>query len=435
MVKRPHLTQEDRCVIEQMLRERKTIESIAKRIRKDRTTVSREIKKHTVASNKSAPFRIPNRCIHRKDCLNKFLCAETPCENNKHRESCRFCKKCNAICADFEENICWRLSKSPYVCNGCLDESKCVLRKKYYHHQTAHDEYERLLSQSRSGINISEEGLQNLDDFVSPLLKKGQSIHHIMVSNPDQFDLCEKTLYRYVDARLLTARNYHMPRIVRMKPRKAKSLEHKVDKHCRIRRSFPDFLAYMAENPDTPVVEIDTVLGNVGGKVLLTIIFDNCAFLLAFLRERNTSQSVIDIMNSLYAVLGHDDFCKLFPVILTDNGSEFSNPRAIEFAPDGSRRTRIFYCDPYSAFQKPHIEVIHELIRRVVPKGASFTPYSQPHIDRLVDHINSYKRKKLNDSSAFQSFSFLYGKDPLDRLKVNFVPPNEIVLLPELLSF
>ena len=435
MVKRTHLTQEDRCTIEQMLRERKTLESIAQSTRKDKTTISREIKKHTVESHKSAPYRIPNRCIHRHDCLKKFLCSETPCENNRHRESCRLCKQCNAICPDFKEDICWRLSKSPYVCNGCENEQKCVLRKKYYRHQTAHNEYQQLLSQSRSGINISEEDLQKLDNFVSPLIKKGQSLHHIMVSNPDQFDLCEKTLYRYVDNRLLTARNFHMPRVIRMKPRKGKSLEHKIDKLCRIGRTYADFKVYMAENPDTSVVEFDSVLGNVGGKVLLTIIFDHCAFLLAFLRERNTSQSVIDIINILYADLGHEIFCALFPVILTDNGSEFTNPRAIEFTPDGIRRTRIFYCDPNSAFQKPHIEVVHELIRRVVPKGASFDPFTQRHIDRMVDHINSVKRKKLNDYSSFESFSFFFGQDILDRLKVNFVPPNDIILLPELLLF
>ena len=106
--------------------------------------------------------------------------------------------------------------------------------------------------------------------------------------------------------------------------------------------------------------EMDSVVSSGGGKVLLTLIFPDCSFMLAFLRDRNTSQSVIDIFNHLYGLLGPDDFKKLFPVILTDNGSEFSNPRALEFVPDGSRRTSIFYCNPYSACQKPLVENNHE---------------------------------------------------------------------------
>ncbi len=61
-----------------------------------------------------------------------------------------------------------------------------------------------------------------------------------------------------------------------------------------------------------------------GRKVLLTIYFVNVSLMLGFLREANTSKSVIDIYDELYHRLGGQDFRKLFPVILTDNGSEFS---------------------------------------------------------------------------------------------------------------
>lgn len=58
------------------------------------------------------------------------------------------------------------------------------------------------------------------------------------------------------------------------------------------------------------------------------------------------------------AVLISDNFDKLFPVILTDNGNEFSNLYAIEFDKMGNRRTRIFYCDPSSPYQKGSVEKI-----------------------------------------------------------------------------
>ena len=85
------------------------------------------------------------------------------------------------------------------------------------------------------------------------------------------------------------------------------------------------------------------------------------ASMLAFLRDANTSQSVIDIFDGLYSLIGADAFTELFPLILTDNGSEFSNPKRIEFGPSGKGhlRTRVFYCDAGSPFQKGAIEVNH----------------------------------------------------------------------------
>lgn len=51
----------------------------------------------------------------------------------------------------------------------------------------------------------------------------------------------------------------------------------------------------------------------------------------------------------------------------------------------------------------------------------------------MMSHINSYTRKKLNDRSAHQLFSFFYGEDTLNILNVRRIPANKIILKPELL--
>lgn len=113
------------------------------------------------------------------------------------------------------------------------------------------------------------------------------------------------------------------------------------------KRIYEDFEKYMKKHPDTPIVEMDSVYGVKGGKVLLTIHFVNCSFMLAFIREHNDAQSVIDVFNYLQSILGIDKFKELFIVILIDNGSEFSNPIEIEFdSVTGEKRTQIFYCHP-----------------------------------------------------------------------------------------
>ena len=319
------------------------------------------------------------------------------------------------------------------MCNGCKSERICTLRKKYYLHRPAQTAYKELLVNSRTGVNICEEELLRMDEFVSPLIKKGQSVRHIVANNPDEFTYSDKSIYRYVNGGLLAARNIDMPRVCRIKPRKTKPVEHKVDKRCRIGRSYDHFLQLMADHPDTAVVEMDTVEGKKGGRVLLTMHFRNCGFMLAFLRDRNTSQSVIDVFEQLYSRLGKDSFCKLFPVILTDNGSEFSNPTALETADDGTRRASIFYCAPSSPYQKPAIENNHEFIRRILPKGRSFDDLTQADVNLMMNHINSYSRERLNNKTPHDSFSFFYGKKTVDTLDSLIVPPNEIILRPSLL--
>lgn len=423
-----HMSMDDRIQIEIMLKQKEPLAKIAERIGKSKSTISREIRKHATESGKRNPHRIQNRCVKRKECQAEYVCAEVICANGKKQTRCRLCPLCNRKCADFEEEYCSRLEKAPYVCNGCDDEQSCVLRKKYYIARVAQQQYQSRLSEARSGANISEEELQALDEFISPLLRRGQSVHHILVSNPDEIHLSEKTVYRYIDSRLFQAKNHDLPRKMRLRPRKRKSLEFKVDKGCRIGRTYQDYLAFMAGLPDSSAVQMDTVVGTRGGKVLLTLLFPQTELLLAFIRDRNTSQSVIDMFEQLYSSLGREVFCRLFPVILTDNGSEFSNPRALEFDRDGRRRTRIFYCDPNAAFQKPAVEVAHQFIRRYLRKGASFDTLSSDDMRIMLNHINSYKRKKLNDKSPYETFSFFFGQDILDRLNVECVNPNDILL-------
>ena len=121
--------------------------------------------------------------------------------------------------------------------------------------------------------------------------------------------------------------------------------------------------------------------------------------------------------NAIERVLGAKTFNKLFPVILTDNGSEFSNPKEIEYRDAvPSLRTKVFYCDPSSPYQKGACEVNHELIRRILPKGSSFDDLTQEDIFLMMNHINSYKRKKLNNRSPYDAFSFYYGEDLLKKL-------------------
>lgn len=162
------------------------------------------------------PVTNPLPIEYRYDCNRRYLCEDNP----DCTRICRSCRLCNNLCPDFEEDVCIKLSTQPYVCNGCADERLCTLRKRYYLHHQAHKAYRETLVQSRTGANISEDELLLLNEFVSPLILKGQSVHHIVVNNRNQFRVSEKSIYRYVAGGLLRAKNIDMPRVCRLKPRK-----------------------------------------------------------------------------------------------------------------------------------------------------------------------------------------------------------------------
>lgn len=47
-----------------------------------------------------------------------------------------------------------------------------------------------------------------------------------------------------------------------------------------------------------------------------------------------------------------------------------------------------------------------------------------------TSHINSYRRKKLNDHSPYETFSFLYGEGLAEKLGIVPVAAENIVLKP-----
>lgn len=425
MEKNKHLTLVERLLIEEKLKQKQRITAIARILGKDPTTIAKEILLHATTRRNGVPGRNYNNCRNQFHCKKTCLCIS--CNAPRHYSYCHFCSMCNKVCTDFEPQVCTRLAKSPHVCNGCGKIGECNFEKRLYIAASAQEEYRTTLVESRSGISFTEDELTALDELISPLIKQNQSPHHICATSADSLMISERSVYRLIDANLISAINLDLPRKVRFKPRKKKR-SFKVDKSCRINRDFECFKKYMEEHPDTPVVEIDSVEGKKGGKVLLTIHFVKCEMMLAFLRDANTAKSVEDIFDALYTDLGQDCFSNIFPLLLADNGSEFSNPSRIEFDENQFRRTRVFYCDPNAPYQKGSAERNHEFIRYFIPKGKDLSAFTQYDISVMMNHINSYCRASLGNKSPYDVFRFLYGNKLLDLLGCTTIPAQQVTL-------
>lgn len=427
-----HLDEQARCRIENLLNAGLSPLAIARQEHRAHSTIVRELRKHR-KENEADRRQKKNFCTRKKSCFRKDICQYPP-GNCPGR--CSLCKiiECRSYCNSYEEDVCPKLERPPFVCNGCRDLGHCQKRKFFYQAHTADKEYRELLRECRLGIDVSEAEIRQYNELLCHGGRKGQSIHHIMIAHEDVFQKCPKTIYNYFNRGVFSLPRGEMPRMCMRKPRTVEKIRHKIDPKYREGRTLIDYKTYHREHPDLPPVQIDSVIGSIGGKVLLTIQLD-CGMMLACLRDTNNSQSVIDYFDALERKFGLDTFRKMFPFILTDNGPEFSNPVAIETSPITRKlRTRVFYCDPNAAWQKGKIENNHTNLRRILPSGCSFNRLTQADINLVLSHMNSYIREGYDNIPAISRFASLFGKDSLDALNLAIIPPDDVILDPKLLK-
>lgn len=435
-----HLDLSARIRIEKGLNDGVSFRSIAEELNKDPSTISKEVRRHSLIRERNADAFAPIPCANNYDplkpraniCTIMHRCGDHDCQHK-----CVSCRKfsCGVGCEFYKPRECEKLKKPPYVCNGCPKRVSCMLDKKIYSSKYAQDTYENLRTSSREGINQTPESIQKLDDLLSPLIKKGQSIAHIYASHADEIACSRRTIYSYIDKGVFKARNIDLRRKVVYKPRKRKTATSIKDRAFRKGRGYKEFLEYLEKNRPARVVEMDTVEGAKGtNPCFLTMFFRNCNLMLMFLLEEQTQDEVKRIFDLLTELLGIELFQKLFEVILTDNGHEFQNRWSLESGENGEIRTRIYYCDPNRSDQKGALEKNHEYIRYVLPKGASFERLTEEKTLLLMNHINSEKRDSLNGHSPYELSRILLDNRLHTALGLVEIPADEVMLRPELIK-
>ena len=377
MTKHKHLTLSDRNDIQLGLERGETFKAIGQSILKDPTTVSKEVKR--------------NRQI--RDSTSNNL----PCP---------------------------LLDKAPFVCNGCPKRRQnCGYKKIFYLAKQAQKQYEQTLVESREGTPLNSKTFWDMDKVISDGVKKGQHIYHILKTH--NLDVSSSTVYRHIRKGYLSIAPIDLARAVKFKERRKSKLP-SIPKEAKKGRSYEDFQNYLALKQLDSWLEMDTVLGRMGGKVLLTFNLSFCNFIFARLLDNKTALEVTkhlyDIKNTLHQA--DKDFFQLFPVILTDNGGEFARVDDIEM--DVRGESKLFFCDPNRSDQKGRIEKNHTLIRDILPKGTSFDNLTQEDINLVCSHVNSVKRAALNGKSAYELFAFTYGEEIPKLLGISKIPAEDV---------
>ena len=429
-----HLTLSDRILIEKGLNGNLSFTEIGRQIHKDPTTVSKEVRRHTKVKEFNGYGNIPcqaNADVHSR-CMLKHACGDMDCNL-----PCRQCRsfRCSDICKEYRPQQCERLNKAPYVCNGCGKRVNCRMDKKLYSSKYADDCYRELLSSSREGINQTPESIQRMNDILTPLVQKGQSIAHIYATHADDMKCSRRTVYEYIDAGVFDVRNIDLRRKVKYRKRKKPTDTSAKDRSYRKEHNYEDFRKRVEKNPEASIVEMDCVEGSkTSRKVLLTMTFRRTNLVLIFLLASQTQEEVLRVFNLLEKRLGTVLFRRLFEIILTDGGTEFANRENLERSSGKGERTTVYYCDPYSFWQKGCCEKNHEYIRYVRKKGSSFDDLEQSDVDLLANHINSTKRDSLNGHSPFELSQMLLDEKLLTVMNYRAVDPDDVMLTPELLK-
>ena len=385
MTKHKHLTLSDRNDIQLGLERCETFKAIGQLILKDPTTVSKEVKRNRQARD-STSNNLP----------------------------------------------CPLLDKAPFVCNGCPKRRQnCGYQKVFYLAKQAQKQYEQTLVEAREGTTLNSQTFWDMDKIISDGVKKGQHIYHILKTH--NLDVSSSTVYRHIRKGYLSIAPIDLARAVKFKERRKSNLP-SIPKEAKKGRSYEDFQNYLALKQLNSWLEMDTVMGRMGGKVLLTFNLSFCNFIFARLLENKTALEVIknlyNIKNTLHQA--DKDFCQLFPVILTDNGGEFARVDDIEM--DVRGESKLFFCDPNRSDQKGRIEKNHTLIRDILPKGTSFDNLTQEDINLVCSHVNSVKRAALNGKSAYELFAFTYGEEIPKLLGISKIPAEDVCQSSKLLQ-
>lgn len=386
------LCEEQRETIQILINKNESFTTIGKAINTDRTTVSREIKR------------------------NRYI---------KSYYYDAFEKK------GIEEAVlkCEKLQKPPYVCNTCPHKNSCSKHHLYYNAPLANKHSNEVLVNSRTGVDITPEIIEEIENSIVPLIKdKKQSINQVYVNHSDILYFSKTTFYKYIDEGIFSLSNLDLPKKVIYKPRK-----HKKDKSNKRElallegRKYDDFIVFKTNHPKMNIVEMDTVIGARGvGKVLLTLFIKETHFMLIFLLDKKNVKCVNEKITYLKNILGIKLYSKVFRIFLTDNGSEFFDVLNFEMDYENNKKvSNLFFCDPYSSYQKHGVEVNHEYIRRVFPKGTSFKNLSDEIIKRLQDNINAIPRDSLDGKTPYD---LTIKKYPglIKKLNCSFIEPDNV---------
>ena len=220
--------------------------------------------------------------------------------------------------------------------------------------------------------------------------------------------VCVATLYSYIDKGVfLKLTNKDLP------VKKNKKRGYKKVRKQQARAAAGDSIEKRPEEIDQREEfghwEMDSVIGKrgVSKNVLLVLTERKTRDEIIFKLPDHTDEAVVAALDRLERRYGADMFRQIFKTITVDNGSEFADVNGLErsILEEGEKRTHLYYCHPYSSWERGTNEVTNKMVRRKVPKGTNFDDKTDEEIEKIEGWINSYPRRIHGYRSAGELFT------------------------------
>lgn len=197
---------------------------------------------------------------------------------------------------------------------------------------------------------------------------------------------CTQTVYNYIDQGLCSVKNIDLPKKVRFNLHK-----HRVRQHKRqYGRSIEERPAVVSERIEFGHWEGDGIVGKNHKGHLLSFVERKTGYGILINVGDKKGSRVVDVIDDFEETFG-DLFPKVFKTITFDNGAEFSHSEEME----AHGRTKIYYAHPYSSWERGTNENWNGIVRRYIPKKASFDGLNDDVINRIMNNINELPRKRF----------------------------------------
>lgn len=281
---------------------------------------------------------------------------------------------------------------------------------------------------------LTSDEIVQIDNVVTPLVKKGQGIHHIYITNPFLQDLCsERTIRRMIYDGYLHLMANELRRWSRFKHKQEYDYkkENRYNQVERLfKRTYSDFLIYVKNHRHVSIVQYDSVIGKINDKqAILTITFPKERFQFGRVIKKGDPNSVNEELAKIFKQIGMEKVAEAFAVNLADNGIEFSYLHQMEVL-----NLRVYFTNPYRLTDKAACERNHEFIRYVIPKGHSLNSLTQEKVDLMFSHINSYVRESNYNKTPFELIEERFGINFLNNIGIKKILPQDVLLKPRLLK-
>ena len=233
---------------------------------------------------------------------------------------------------------------------------------------------------------------------VASRIKSGESPDSITGSmkKSGKWTVSTPTLYRYISMGIIPGvTNKDLLQKSTRKPRE----------YRRVRPARPPAGTSIESRPEVIATrtapghwEMDTVIGKAKGmgQSLLVLTERLTRYEIIIKLPTKTANAVENALSTAVRTFAPNTFRS----ITVDNGSEFSG-----YAQLKQHTQEVYYCHPYSSYERGSNENANRIIRRFFPKGRSIADRSQADCDAAARFINNMHRKSLGYATAAELFN------------------------------